>query len=128
MFSDPLSITIGSDPGTISLVKTNSGNSLSEFSNYDEGVSAKVSHRYAKGYAERLFRVDRRVMGTVETGTGIKVPQLYSTWVAVRVPQFYLGDDADLTLTQQKELVLGTMGSLTASTNENLIKLLGGES
>lgn len=127
MFSDPLSITIGSDPGAITLARTSSGDGVGEFNNYDEAVSARVSHRYAKNRAQRLFRVDRRVLGGDELNVNAQNPLTYSAWVALDVPQFFLGNDAALSITEQKELVLGMFGTLTASTNAALIQFLGGE-
>lgn len=128
MFSDPLSITIGSDPGALSLPRTSSGDGKGTFSDFDNSVFANVSHRYTKNRAQRMFRVDRRVLGLSETNVDTHFPATYSAWLAVDVPQFFLGDDASLSLTEQKELVLGLFGVLTASSNAGLIKFLGGES
>ncbi len=127
MFSDPLSITIGSNPGAVTLARTASGDSVGSFADYGKGLYAKISHRYVKNRAQRMFRVDRRVLGNSELIGGDSDALTYSAWVACDVPQYFLGDDAALDITAQKELVLGLFGTLEASTNAGLIKFLNGE-
>jgi len=126
MFSDPLSfVTTGVVTGS-SLARTGSSDSSGAFANATDGLTLQVSHRYTKGRAQRLFRIDKQVLEANLLVSAQNQAQTASVWVACDVP--LIGTTSTLTPTYTKDLAVVTFGLLTASTNANLVKFMNGES
>lgn len=125
MFSDPLSITVGANPAS-SLARTGMTENSGVFQNTTDGFTLRVSHRYTKSRAQRLFRVDKQVLESDPLTAALNQAQSTSFWVACDVP--LIGTTSTLTPTYDKDLAAAVFTMLTASTNANLIKFMNGES
>jgi len=89
MFSDPLSfVTTGVVTGS-SLARTGSSDSSGAFANATDGLTLRVSHRYTKGRAQRLFRIDKQVLEANPLVSAQNQAQTASVWVARRSAHWY---------------------------------------
>jgi len=126
MFSDPLSITATGVVPSSSLARTGSSDSSGTFANATDGFTLRISHRYTKGRAQRLFRIDKQVLETNPLASSTNQAQSTSVWVACDVP--LIGTTSTLTPTYDKDLTAAMFTLLTTGTNANLIKFMNGES
>jgi hypothetical protein len=117
-FSDPQSVTIGS---AISLPRTGQGLNEGSFTSADAAVDLVISHQY-KTRTRRQFRVDQQKIVTDPLFSTQNKRVSASAYLVVDLPQ------SGFTPTELKDLVKGLLTNLTASSDANLIKFLGGES
>jgi hypothetical protein len=117
-FSDPQSITIGSAQ---SLPRTGQTIDAGVFTKDDGTVSLNVSHSRGKRI-RRTARVNfaKVVADPIVTGTNLRISA--SAYIVLDVPI------NGLTTAEQVQLITGLTTWLTASTNANATKLVGGES
>lgn len=117
-FADPQSVTIGS---AISLPRTGQGMDQGDFTSADGGVNLTVSHQY-KTRIRRQFRVDQQKIVTDPLFSTQNKRVSASAYLVVDAPQ------SGFSPAELKSLVTGLIGNLTASSDANLTKFLGGES
>jgi hypothetical protein len=117
-FSDPQSVTIGSAQ---SLPRTGSGQTSGVFTKDDGTVKLEVSHSLGKRN-RRIARVTQTkiVADPLITGTNLRLSS--SVYIVVDVPP------SGFTVAEQVQIITGLTTWLTASTNANATKLVGGES
>jgi hypothetical protein len=119
-FTDPQSVTIGTTPGAVSLVRVNSGSETGKFTNYDAKTNLKVGSTYGRRI-RREARLDysKVTADALVASTNVLVGS--SVYVVLDVPQ------SGFSAAEQKDQVLALVTWLTASSNANLIKLIAGE-
>lgn len=117
-FSDPQSVTIGS---AISLPRTGQGIDTGAFTSADGTTALIVSSQKGKR-VRRTARVNfaKIVADPITTGTNLRVSA--SCYIVLDVPV------NGFTTAEQVQLLTGLTTWLTASTNANATKLVGGES
>jgi hypothetical protein len=116
--SDPQSVTI--DGTAISLPRTSSGTNSGGFTSNDGATSLQVAHTYGKRI-RRTISLQTKKYATDPTNNSLSVPVFATLRITVDQPlQGYTADELKLAL-------VGFIANLTASTNANMIKLLGGE-
>lgn len=120
-FADPQTVTINAVAQ--SMPRTSSGNNSGAFRTADGLVQLTLSHRYAKGRANRLIRLDHAKTAADPFLAGTNVRYNGSVWLVTDFPSDY-----GYTLTEAKQVVDGFTAYLTASSGANITKLLGGES
>lgn len=118
MFADPQSVTINAIAKT--LARTGSGIDTGTFKKDDGEVALTISHAYNKRN-RRLLRLDHR-----KFITDIVDPQIYTYYnmscqLVVDTP--ILG----YTIAEQKQVIDGFVGYLSASSGARVTQLLGGE-
>lgn len=118
MFADPQSVTISGV--TTSLPKTSSGKNQGEYTSSDGTIQTVASHTYGKR-TRRAFRLNH---------SKIAPDTLFPDQNTKHTASVYLVIDSGpgYTATEQKDLAVGMMAQLTASTNALLVKFTGGES
>lgn len=117
-FSDPQSITIGSAQ---SLPRTGQGLDTGTFTKSDGLVALKITHQ--KGRRNRrtvAITHAKTVADPIVTGTNLRVSA--SLYLTLDVPP------TGYTAAEQLEIITGLATWLTASTNANATKFVGGES
>jgi len=117
-FADPQSVTVGSAQ---SLPRTGQALNSGEFTSGDTAFKLSVSDQYGTR-TRRQFRLDQNKIVT---------DPLFSTQNKRVSASVYLVCDHPkdgFTAAELKDLCTGLMTNLTASTNANLVKFLGGES
>jgi len=119
-FSDPQSVTIGTTPGAVSVVRVNTGSDVGKFSNYDSKVDLKVGTTYGRR-TRHTARVDFSKIVTDPLVSSTNVLASGSVILTVDVPP------SGFSATEQKELAVALLTWLTASTNAKLIQLIAGE-
>jgi len=119
-YQDPQTVTIGTTPGAVSLPRVNTGSDVGKFSNYDSKTNLEVSTAYGK----RSRHVARLNFSKVVTD-----PLVSSTNVGVSGTVTFTIDvpPSGFSANEQKDLALGIISWLTASSNAALIKLIAGE-
>lgn len=117
-FSDPQSIDIGA--GAVSLPRTGSGIGTGSFTSGDGTISYTVQNAYGTRYRRNVAVVIKKY-ATDPTNSALQKP--VQATVRILVDQPIQG----FTAAELKTAVTGLFTNLTASTNANLIKLLGGE-
>lgn len=119
-YTDPQSVTIGTTPGAVSLVRVNSGSETGKFQNYDAKTNLKVGTTYG-----RRTRHEARIDFSKVTAD----PLVASTNVLVGASAYLVIDapQSGFSAAEQKDLAVALLTWLTASTNANLIKLIAGE-
>lgn len=118
--SDPQAITIGTTPGALSLPRTTSGSNNSVYNTNDGSAVMRISSTYAKR-TRRTIRVDySKIAPDPITAVNAKVSA--SAYLVIDTPP------TGFSVTEQKDLVKALADWLNASSNANLIKVLGGES
>lgn len=117
-FSDPQSVTIGSAQ---SLPRTGQGIGTGSFTKDDGTVGLVISHTNGKRI-RRTARVNfaKVVADPLVTGTNLRVSS--SCYIVLDVPV------NGFTVAEQVQIITGLTTWLTASTNANATKLVGGES
>jgi hypothetical protein len=117
-YSDPQTVTLS---GTaVTLPRTSSGTNAGAFSKDDGTLLLSVSHTYGK-----------RVRRTVRvTSTKISAdPLLTNVNQRLSASAYYVVDHPNqgYSITELKDLIIALFAHGTASTNANVLKLLGGE-
>lgn len=117
-FSDPQSVTIGS---AISLPRTGQGIDTGAFTSADGTTAVLVSHAKGRRY-RRTARVNfaKIVADPIVTGTNLRVSA--SCYIVLDVPP------NGFSTAEQIQLITGLTTWLTAASNANATKLVGGES
>lgn len=119
-FADPQSITIGTDPA-LSLPRVASGVNQGSFQSNDGLVKASASHQYGRRI-RRQFRVDKTKIAPSASNPAINATYSCSVYMVVDTPL------SGFTNTELQQLVTAFQAMLTANSNANTTKLLGGES
>jgi hypothetical protein len=119
-FADPQSVTIGTTPGTVSLPRTGSGVNTGAFTSNDGTTDVLVSHQYGKR-TRRQARIDYKKIAPNPLISSENIQFSASVYLVVDLPQ------TGFTVSDAKDLVVALTTWLTASTNANTVKLLGGE-
>lgn len=117
-FSDPQSVTIGS---AISLPRTGQGVDVGAFTSNDQAVDLTIQHQY-KTRTRRQFRVDQQKIVTDPLFSTQNKRVSASAYLVVDIPQ------SGFSPAEVQSIVTGLITNLTASSNANLIKFIGGES
>jgi len=121
-FSDPVSITIGTD--TYSLPRTSSGKDNSEYRNHDDAsdvdVKLTASHAYGKR-TRRVLRVDHQKLFPVP-GSAESIRASASVYLVFDLPAM------GYTKAEAKDIYSGLKATASASSDALITKLLGGES
>ncbi|DAD49930.1 coat protein [ssRNA phage Esthiorhiza.1_11] len=116
-YADPQSVTTSA---ANTLPRVGSGVGVGSFSNPDGTVQLSVSHQNGKR-VRRQARVSISKISADPLLTNVNVRLSASAYIVVDVP------NQGFTLTEQTQLITGLTTWLTAATNANAIKLLGGE-
>jgi hypothetical protein len=119
-YTDPQSVTIGTTPGAVSLVRVNSGSETGKFSNYDAKTNLKVGSTYGRRI-RREARIDFQKVTADPLVSSTNVLVGSSVYLVIDAPQ------SGFSATEQKELAKALLTWLTASSDANLIKLIAGE-
>lgn len=117
-YSDPQSVTVLG--ATNSLPRTGSGVGVGTFTKDDGTVLLNVAHQYGK----RIRRQAKITISKISADpllTNVNVRLSASFYLVVDVP------NQGFSLTEQLSGVTGLCGWLTAASNANALKLLGGE-
>jgi hypothetical protein len=118
MFADPQSVTIGG--AATSLPRVSSGNGTGAFQTPDGSVQLSVSHSYGKRN-RRTARLTQKFLSADPLTPSNNIPVSGAFYVVADFPLQGITPD------QQKDAAAALAAWLTASSNANLIKLLGGE-
>lgn len=117
-FADPQSVNDGS---AHSLARTGQGLDTGAFRNTTDGFEMKISHSYG-GRVRREVRLDQSKIVSDPLFAANNVPVGASVYLVINHPT------SGFTPTQLISLTTALLGNLTASSNANLVKLVGGES
>lgn len=118
-FADPQSVTVNGN--TVSLPRVGFGDGTGRFSNEDAGVTMKITH--TKGKRNRsVVRIDTTAVVTDELLDTVNRPVSMSVQLVVDSPAYGFASTA------KEDTLLALAAWLTASTNANTIKFIGGES
>lgn len=118
MFTDPQSVTVSGTAN--SLPRTGSGVNAGAFATADGAMSLQIANQYGKRI-RRSISIQSKKYASDPTNPTLNKP--VNATVRLTVDQPLDGfSNADLTA-----LVVGFLANLTASTNANIGKLLGGE-
>jgi hypothetical protein len=117
-FADPQSITISSVAR--SLPRTGSGTASGQFQTADANTVLTVSHGYGKRVRHTVSLVTKKLASDpLRPADNVPVSATYRFIIDAPVQGYSAADlEAD---------IVGFLNSLTASTNANLKKLIGGE-
>ncbi len=119
-FTDPQSVTIGTTPGAISLVRVNSGSEIGKFANYDSKAELQLGTTYGK----RTRHTARLTFSKVVTDPLVSTTNVLASGtvsLVIDVPA------NGFSAAEQKDLAKALIGHLTASSDAALIKLNAGE-
>lgn len=119
LFADPQSVTIGS---ALSLPRTGTGPNTGRFQKDDGTVLFSISHQNLKARNRRTIRIDH---------SKVAVDPLVAAQNLRYSGSVYLVTDFPIvgyTVGEQIQVVTGLFTNLTATSNANLTKFLGGES
>lgn len=118
--ADPQSVTIGS---AHSLPRTGSGLNLGAFTKDDGNVKLEVSHQFTKGgRVRRTARVVHRKVAADPLAADRNLEYSATAYVVFDVPL------VGYTIAEAVQVGTGLTTWLTASTNANMTKVMGGES
>lgn len=117
-FADPQSVTIGS---AISLPRTSSSANAGQFTAADGNTLLAISHQYPGSRIRRSARLNFQKTAANPLNPSINSLFRMSCFLVVDLP--LLG----FTVTEQKQVVDGLTGWLTASSGAKETQLLGGE-
>lgn len=122
MLADPQALTVtGASGSPFTLPRTGSGDASAIYSTNDGNVSISVRHFYAKRNRHTVqFKLTKIAPDPLISAQNI----VYSATVGISfdVPR------TGFTVAEIVALAAGSFGNLTASTNANLTKVVGGES
>lgn len=118
MLTDPQSVTINAIAN--SLPRTTAGVDSGNFTKDDGNIKLSVKHTYGSRF-RRLIRLDNRKIASDPLSTGYNKEYSMACYLVIDVPS------VGYSLTEQKQIVDGLVGWLSASTGANLAKVLGGE-
>lgn len=117
-FSDPQSVTIGS---AISLPRTGQAIDSGAFTAAEGTTALTISHQRGKRVRRTArIRYDKIVADPIVTGTNLRVSA--GVYIVLDVPV------NGFTTVEQVQIITSLTTWLTASTNANATKLVGGES
>lgn len=119
-FSDPKTVTINAVPHVLARVGT-PGPFSSLYKEDSDAVKMTVSHRYGKR-KQSLIRLDLQKTAADPLATANN--SIYGMSVSITVDRPLVG----FTIAEQKQLVDGLIGLLTATSGADTTKFLGGES
>jgi hypothetical protein len=117
--TDPLSVTIGGTP--ISLPRTSVGENESEYTSGDGTCQVKVSHTYGKR-TRRMLRIDTSKITADPFRDDENVEVSMSFYMVFDLPP------AGYTAAEAKAVADGFRAAIAASSDQMIVKLLGGES
>jgi len=117
-FADPQSVTINAIAKT--LPRISSGTNSGSFAKDDGEVKLSISHTTNKR-VRRLIRLDHRKITTDVLNPTINTQYGMNCYLVVDVPI------VGYTVAEQKQVVDGLTGYLTASSGARVTQLLGGE-
>nr|QDH89484.1 MAG: hypothetical protein H4Bulk461134_000002 [Leviviridae sp.] len=117
-YADPQSVTIGTAQ---SLARTGSAIDAGTFSKDDGTVQLTISHSRGKRI-RRTARINYSKVAADPLITGTNLRLSSSVYVVIDVPV------NGFTVAEQVQIITGLTTWLTASTNANATKLVGGES
>ena len=119
-YADSQSVSV---PGATSIPRVGQGLYTGVFQDATGNVKLTISHVFAKnGRIRRTIRLDHKKVAADPLNAAQNLN--YSTSVYLVIDQPEIG----YSVTEEKDIATGLMTWLTASTNANLIKALGGES
>lgn len=118
-FADPQSVTVVG--GAVSLPRTSSGVNSGTFQSSDANTKLSVASTYGKR-TRRTARLDLRKIAADPLSTAYNAQYSMSAYIVIDVPT--LG----YTTADEVTNVAGLLTWMTATSNANLTKLLGGES
>lgn len=118
-FADPQSINISGT--TTSLPRTGSGNGVGQFTSNDGAQTLSITQQSGKRI-RRVALANLKKYSVNPLDTTLNVPVNASVSLVINQPV------QGFTVAELTTMCTGLFTSLTASTNANLIKLLGGES
>jgi hypothetical protein len=117
-FTDPQAVTISGSAK--SLARTGSGVGVGSFGTNDGAQTMEVRHSYGKRVRRTIGLVDKKY-STDPARPDQNIPVSATVRLVVDVPpQGYTAADVEA-------ILVGFMANLTAGTNANIKKLLGGE-
>ncbi len=116
-FADPQTVTINAVANV--LPRTSSGVNTGAFTKDDGNVKLSVSHAYGKR-TRRTIRVESSKIAA-DPLTGLNVKSSMSCFIVVDAPV------TGYTIAEQKQIVDGLTGYLTATSGARVTQLLGGE-
>jgi hypothetical protein len=119
MLTEPQSVTTDA---AHSLPRTGTSSNSGTFENFTDGYEFSIVHDYSTSRQRHVVWLEQ---------TKIVTDPLFSTQnkqVVARATLTVSAPPSGFTQTQLKELAKGLMSNLTASTDANLIKIIGGES
>jgi hypothetical protein len=116
--SDPQSVTIGT---AISVPRTGSGLNLGAFTSADGNTGLAVSHQYGKR-TRRTARVNFSKIAADPLISAQNIKYSASAYIVLDVPV------TGFSAAEQLQIITGLTTWLTASTNANAVKVIGGES
>lgn len=118
--ADPQSVTIGS---AISLPRTGSGINAGSFTSADANARLEVSHQFARNLRiRRTVRLTHRKIAADPLAADRNLQYSMTAYVVFDVPEI------GYTVSEATQVATGLTTWLTASTNANTVKVLGGES
>lgn len=119
MLTEPQSVTTDA---AHSLPRVGMNSSSGEFANAADGYDFVITHDYSASRQRHVVWLEQAKIVT---------DPLFSTQnkqVVARATLTISAPKSGFTTTQLKELAKGLIGNLTASTDANLVKIIGGES
>lgn len=118
-FDDPQTVTINAVDQVLN--KTSSGDNTGVFSKDDQLVKMSVSHQYGKR-TRRTIRLDHKKVAADPLATAQNLNYSMACYIVVDSPPF------GYTPAEMKLIVDGFIANLNASSEENIVKFLGGQS
>jgi hypothetical protein len=119
MFADPQSVTIGTAQ---TLARTGTGPNQGRFQKDDGTIVLSVVHQNLKARNRRTFRIDHSKVAADPLVTAQNLRYSGSMYIVTDFPV------VGYSIAEQIQVVTGVFTNLTASTNANLTRFLGGES
>lgn len=124
MFADPISATFLTADGAKSCARVSIKDTSSVYRSADGKNTVRISHQDSKGRRRSLVRFENFTGVYTDSLTGSSVKPGTHAYLVIDAPSKQLyADSADATGDVVKYLI----SWLSASTNANLIKVLGGE-
>lgn len=121
-FADPQFVTINAVSN--SLPRTGNGDTSGTFTKDDQTVKLSISHSSNGKRRRHFIRLDHSKLAADPLMASVNVRANVGVYLVVDVP----ADNVGYTLAEQKQIVDGLTGYLTASTGARVTQLLGNES